>query len=38
MAAEMPGLHEWHDHAPLKWDDEGVPGCPACERHWECGP
>ena len=28
-------LHEWHDHPPLKWDDEGVPGCPSCERRWE---
>ena len=26
---------EWHDHPPLKWDDEAVPGCPSCERRWE---
>ncbi|SRR5216684_4764249 len=32
---ELPGLHEWHDHAPLKWDDEGVKGCESCEEHWE---
>lgn len=24
-------LHEWHDHPPLKWDDEG----PSCKRRWE---
>jgi hypothetical protein len=27
--------HEWHDHAPLRYADEGVPGCPACEARWE---
>jgi len=32
---ELPGLHEWHDHAPLKWDDEGVKGCESCEKRWE---
>jgi hypothetical protein len=38
LVGELPGLHEWHDHAPLKWADEGVAGCPACEQHWECPP
>jgi len=33
--AEPELLHEWHDHAPLKWNDEGVKGCPACEARWE---
>jgi hypothetical protein len=28
--------HEWHDHAPLKYHDEGVRGCAACEARWEC--
>ena len=31
-------LHEWHDHAPLKYGDEAVAGCLACERRWETVP
>jgi hypothetical protein len=30
--------HEWHDHPPLGYHDEGVAGCPACEARWECPP
>lgn len=32
---ETEAEHEWHDHAPLTWEDEGVSGCPACEARWE---
>ena len=31
-------LHEWHDHPPLGYHDEAVPGCLSCERRWELTP
>jgi hypothetical protein len=38
LPGELPGLHDFHDHAPLAYGDEGVPGRPVCERYWECAP